>query len=39
LYLQNKDYVSMEQMKEKISSFAADTDAGKRAQAELTAIG
>ena len=39
LYLQNKDYVSMEQMKEKISSFAADTDIGKQAQAELTASG
>ena len=39
LYLQNKDYVSMGQMQEKILSFAADTDTGKRAQAELTAIG
>jgi O-antigen ligase len=39
LYLQNNNYVNMEQMKKKILSFAADTDAGKRAQAELTAIG
>jgi tetratricopeptide (TPR) repeat protein len=39
LYLQNKDYVSMGQMKEKILSFAADTDTGKRAQTELIAIG
>jgi O-antigen ligase len=39
LYLQNNNYVNMEQMKEKILSFAADTDTGKRAQAELTAIG
>jgi tetratricopeptide (TPR) repeat protein len=39
LYLQNKDYVSMGQMKQKILSFAADTDIGKRAQTELIAIG
>jgi len=39
LYLQNKDYVSMGQMKQKILGFAADTDIGKRAQTELIAIG
>jgi tetratricopeptide (TPR) repeat protein len=39
LYLQNKDYVNMGEMKEKILSFAADTDTGKRAQTELIAIG
>jgi hypothetical protein len=29
----------MEQMKEKILSFAADTETGKRAQTELLSIG
>ena len=39
LYLQNKDYANMKQMKEKILSFAGNTDIGKRAQTELITIG
>lgn len=39
LYLQNKDYINMKQMKEKILSFAGDTDIGKRVQTELITIG